>query len=171
LQSTDPDLSQVGAFGYLAGDTMEKQGLPNAALWDQRAVFEWIQKYIHYVGGDSKQVSAWGESAGAASIVHHLVLEGGTVDPLFTRALLESPAFPMAYDRRGRVEENYRVFERNAGCAGKGIQCLRKQSSSVLNAANNKTLAEALPFGFPFTFVPDGKTIRQLPALEFAAGE
>lgn len=26
---------RVGAYGFLAGTTMEKEGLPNAGLWDQ----------------------------------------------------------------------------------------------------------------------------------------
>lgn len=51
---------------------MEKEGQPNAGLWDQRAVHEWIQTYADLFGGDAKEVSVWGESAGAGSIMHHL---------------------------------------------------------------------------------------------------
>ena len=38
---------------------------------------------IHLLGGDPTQVTAMGESAGAGSIMHHLVAEGGTLEPLF----------------------------------------------------------------------------------------
>ena len=55
---------QLGLLGWLAGSTVEKEGVPNAGLWDQRAVLEWINKYISLFGGDPQQVSLWGESAG-----------------------------------------------------------------------------------------------------------
>jgi carboxylesterase type B len=52
---------QHGALGFLAGTTMEKEATPNVGLWDQRAVLEWIQKYIHLVNGDADDVTVWGQ--------------------------------------------------------------------------------------------------------------
>lgn len=43
---------RLGAYGFLTGTTVEKEGVPNAGFWDQRAVLEWIQKYITLVGGE-----------------------------------------------------------------------------------------------------------------------
>ena len=63
---------------------MEEGGTPNAGLLDQRAVFQWVQDHIGLVGGDKDSVSAWGESAGASSIMHHLVQKGGSQDPSST---------------------------------------------------------------------------------------
>jgi carboxylesterase type B len=54
----------LGAFGYLGGTTVERDAIPNAGFWDQRAIFEWIQEHIHLVNGDKDDVSVWGESAG-----------------------------------------------------------------------------------------------------------
>lgn len=73
---------RLGAYGWLAGTTMEQQGTPNAGLYDQRAVFQWVQDFAYLFGGDKSQVSAWGESAGAGSIMHHLVADGGSQDPV-----------------------------------------------------------------------------------------
>ena len=42
---------RLGAFGFLAGTTMEEQGLPNAGLWDQRAALQWTQDNIALIGG------------------------------------------------------------------------------------------------------------------------
>ena len=84
---------RLGAFGWLAGSYMEQFGTANAGLYDQRLLLKWVQEYIAQVGGDASQVSAWGESAGASSILHHLVLDGGKLDPLFTKAMIQSPAF------------------------------------------------------------------------------
>jgi carboxylesterase type B len=51
---------QTGALGFLGGSTVEKESTPNIGLWDQRAVLEWIQKYIGILNGDPEQVTVWG---------------------------------------------------------------------------------------------------------------
>ena len=127
---------------------MERDGLPNAGLYDQRAVLQWIQDYIHLVGGDKTKVSAWGESAGAGSIMHHLTAFGGTRDPLFSRAVLQSPAFQLKCDRKGDLEATFQNFTALAGCAGEGLACLRAANAQALDEANVK-LNEA---GLPGTF-------------------
>lgn len=45
---------RLGAFGWLAGTQMEKLGLPNAGLYDQRLVLQWVQDFIHLVSGDKR---------------------------------------------------------------------------------------------------------------------
>ena len=161
---------RLGAYGWLACDTMEKEGLPNVGLYDQRAALEWTQSYIHLLGGDPSQVSAWGESAGAGSIMHHLISFGGTQDPLFSRAVLQSPAYQYKFDRRGTLEQTFRNFTALAGCAGQGVSCLQAASAATLNAANT-AIANSTPDG-TFAFGPssDGDLIRQLAPLEYAAG-
>ena len=115
---------QLGAFGFLAGTTMEKEGLPNAGLYDQRAVLQWIQHYIYLIGGDKRQVSAWGPSAGATSILHHLTAFGGTQDPLFSKAILKSPAYWPSFDRRGGLRAGFSEF-----CHA-GRMCRKRRSLS-----------------------------------------
>jgi carboxylesterase type B len=99
---------------------MENQGLPNAGLWDQRAALQWTKDNIHLLGGDPTQVTAMGESAGAGSIMHHLVAEGGTLDPLFKRAIMQSAAFQPMWDRKGQLEDVFQTFAKLSGCAGQG---------------------------------------------------
>ncbi|MCJ1229610.1 hypothetical protein MMC12_006279 [Toensbergia leucococca] len=161
---------RVGAYGFLAGTTMEKEGHPNVGLYDQRAAFQWIQDYIDLLGGDPNQVSAWGESAGAGSIMHHLVAFGGTEDPLFTKAILQSPAFEFQFDRKGLLEQTFQNFSALAGCTGQGVACLRTASAETLATANT-ALCEAAPDGtFAVGPAADGDMIRQLAVLEFASG-
>ena len=149
---------------------MEEQGLPNAGLYDQRAALQWIQDYIHLVGGDPSQVSAWGESAGAGSIMHQLVSFGGTQDPLFSRAVMQSPAFAFKFDRKGALEQVFQNFTQLAGCSGQGVGCLRAASAQTLQTANT-ALNEQIPAG-TFAVGPstDGNLIRQLASLELASG-
>ncbi|KAL8644498.1 MAG: hypothetical protein Q9226_007734, partial [Calogaya cf. arnoldii] len=161
---------RLGAYGFLAGNTMEKDGLPNAGLYDQRAALQWIQSYISLVGGDKSQVSAWGLSAGAGSIMHHLVSFGGEQDPLFSRAVLQSPAFQLMYDRKGKLEETFQNFTTLAGCGGKGVACLRAASPEALEKANWALNTQGPPGTFAVGPAADGKLIRQHPALELASG-
>ncbi|SPO04892.1 related to triacylglycerol lipase I precursor [Cephalotrichum gorgonifer] len=167
---------RLGAFGFLAGTSMEEGGLPNAGLWDQRAVFEWVRSYVHLLGGDPGQVTAMGESAGASSIMHHLVAEGGKLDPLFRRAVLLSPAYQPMWDRAGGCESTFQDFASLSGCKddeGKGagvVECLRKLDSETLMRANKDLLLQQVPGTFAVGPTPDGSLIRQLPALELASG-
>ena len=142
---------------------MEKEGLPNAGLYDQRAVLQWIQRYVGLVGGDKTQVSAWGESAGATSILQHLTAFGGKQDPLFSRAVLQSPASPLSFDRKGNLEQAFQQFATRAGCGAKGLACLRAASVETLTAANNVGNYALFPSA-------DGKYIRQAAILELASG-
>lgn len=161
---------QLGAYGFLAGTTVEKEGFPNAGFWDQRAVLEWIQKYIHLVGGDKKSVTAMGISAGAGSILHHLVFEGGAMDPLFNRAILQSPGYTNYIDRKGQLENNFKRFEEIAGCKGKGLACLRKLDGAALKEASTKANSGQRQGTFAFGPAPDGKLIVDTPTLEFEKG-
>ena len=143
-------MSKLGLLGWLAGDTVEKQATPNAALWDQRAVLEWIQRHISLFGGDPAEVSLWGESAGAGSITHHLIAHGGKSPgpALFKRAVLMSPAYDYHVERRGHLEKQYKEFEEYAGCKGKGLACLRAAPIDVITKAQKQQL-DKMPGGKP----------------------
>jgi carboxylesterase type B len=141
---------RLGAFGYLGGTTVEQTATPNAGFWDQRAVFEWIQKYISLVNGDPKDVTVWGESAGAGSIMHQLVAFGGKKPALFKKAVIQSPANNPQFDRKGQLEKQFQTFASLAGCAGKGIACLRAADIKVLRTAADKMIAAAPPGQYEF---------------------
>ncbi|KAF2667470.1 alpha/beta-hydrolase [Microthyrium microscopicum] len=165
---------RLGVYGWLAGHTMENDPTvtPNAGLWDQRFALEWIQKYIHFFGGDKSQVTVAGESAGASSILHHLIAFGGKQDPLFKRAIVMSPAFQPMGDRRknGNLEKTFQNVTELAGCKGKGIACLRTVPTSKLNAVNQQ-LQDNTPQG-TFSVGPssDGRWIQQYAAAELLQG-
>src|SRR5438552_1973690 len=101
---------RLGAFGWLAGDYMEKNGDPNAGLLDQQAMLRFVRDRISTIGGNPKQVSVWGESAGASSIMHHLVMPQNIQQPLFRRAVLMSPAYQWLWDREGDMNHTFTQF-------------------------------------------------------------
>ena len=165
---------RLGAYGWLAGEYMEKVALPNAGLQDQRLLLQWVQDFIHLVGGDKAQVSAWGESAGAGSIVHHLIQYGGSQDPLFSKAVLQSPAFEWQWNRSigGTLNNVFHNFSNLAGCDGFDIACLQNADNETLATANQRLYNGSTPCTGLFPVGPsvDGKVIKELPVVAFAQG-
>ncbi|KAL2857336.1 carboxylesterase family protein [Aspergillus pseudoustus] len=157
---------RLGAFGFLAGKPLHDHGTFNAGLHDQRAALSWVQKYIHLLGGDPDNISAWGQSAGAGSLIYHLIAEGGKLDPLFRRVVLQSPAF----ETNANIQTSYKRFEEFAeavGCPSKGeeaLRCLRSANSTALKNANEQVF---LGISSP---VPDGRHIQSPALVEYAKG-
>jgi carboxylesterase type B len=52
--------------GFLCMHNVDIPG--NAGMYDQVLALEWVRDYISAFGGDPEQVTAFGESAGAASV-------------------------------------------------------------------------------------------------------
>ncbi|MCJ1393378.1 hypothetical protein MMC18_006251 [Xylographa bjoerkii] len=165
---------RLGAYGWLAGEYMEKMALPNAGLQDQRLLLQWVQDFIDLVGGDKTQVSAWGESAGAGSIVHHLIQYGGTQDPLFSKAILQSPAFEWQWNRSagGTLDTIFKNFSRLAGCDDFDIACLQHTDQATLAIANQQLYNGSTPCTGLFPVGPsvDGKVIKELPVVALSKG-
>lgn len=171
IQRADDDLIVVcinyrlGAFGFLAGEPLRTHGTFNAGLHDQRAALEWVQSYISLLGGDPNKVSAWGQSAGGGSIMYHLMAKGGKLNPLFNRAMVQSPGF----GTNSNIETQYQRFDRfleAAECSGKTdlLKCLRSANTSVLRSANE------IVFSGDASPVPDGRYIRTAALVEYASG-
>ena len=165
---------RMGAFGWLAGHYMEQAGLPNAGLYDQRLMLDFVRTYIARVGGNPQAVSAWGESAGAGSIMHHITAFKGQQDPLFKTALLQSPAFQWQWNRQpdGGLDAVYRTFSNLTGCGYTlNMSCLQSASlDSLVNANQDLFKTFHLRGLFPVGPALDGKWVDKLPAAQIAQG-
>ena len=109
-----------------------------------------------------------GESAGASSILHHLVSYGGdespsgSPSPAFKRAILQSPAF-FPNVKRSQMEDTYQSFLREANV--KDFQELQNARSEDLIRANRKTTFES-PYGrFNYGPVKDDSFVPAPPVL------
>ncbi|KAH9998190.1 Alpha/Beta hydrolase protein [Xylariaceae sp. FL0662B] len=167
---------RLGALGWLSGPTIETRARTNAGLYDQRLLLQWVQDFIHLFGGDKGQVSAWGESAGAGSIMHHLIANfNGSRDPLFQRAFLQSPAFQWQWDRsqNGTLEQVYLNFTIEAKCDGTPdpFECLVEAPTETLMEANQNLWDEFTAVGL-FQLGPaiDNDTFQELPAIAYDNG-
>lgn len=86
---------RLGYYGFLSSKELKDEaarlgeiGFANLGLHDQRLGLQWVQRNIHFFGGDGFKVTAAGESAGACSILFHLRSDF----PAFQRAFILSPA-------------------------------------------------------------------------------
>ncbi|MDW6003643.1 carboxylesterase/lipase family protein [Vibrio mangrovi] len=96
---------RLGEFGFLAASALKDSlgTTGNYGLQDQIAALKWIKENIGAFGGDPRNVTLVGQSAGANSI---LFLQTSPLTAgLFHQSVIESPT-PAFYHNRGLTEEN-----------------------------------------------------------------
>ncbi|MFC0438878.1 carboxylesterase/lipase family protein [Kutzneria buriramensis] len=82
---------RLGAFGFLAHPGLTAEGAGQSGdygLLDQQAALRWVQRNIAAFGGDPRQVTIGGESAGGWSVCAHLTAPGSR--GLFRAAMIQS---------------------------------------------------------------------------------
>jgi para-nitrobenzyl esterase len=125
---------RMGRLGFFAHPALtaenrrELQG--NYGYMDQQAALRWVQHNIDAFGGDPSQVTLFGESAGAGSVLVHLTspLSRG----LFERVILQSPGAPTAraevlpLTHLNEARRRGADYARALGVAGDGAQALAR---------------------------------------------
>lgn len=76
---------RLGLFGFLGGNDERPA---NLGLFDIIESLKWIKKYIRDFGGNSENITLFGQSSGGDAIAHLLISEG--VDDLFKRVIIQS---------------------------------------------------------------------------------
>jgi para-nitrobenzyl esterase len=83
---------RVGVFGFLAHPELTRESVHNAsgnyALLDMIAALKWVQKNIAAFGGDPRNVTIAGQSAGAFAV--NYLMASPLAKGLFERAIAES---------------------------------------------------------------------------------
>ncbi|KAH0541691.1 hypothetical protein FGG08_003854 [Glutinoglossum americanum] len=154
---------RLGAFGWLAGPTLQSNGSANVGLLDQRLALEWVQKYIHLFGGDPKRVTVFGESAGGGSIMHQITAYGGIqgdgVVP-FQQAIMQSPGF-LPLPSLFQQEESFNGFLKFLGV--NTIEEARKLPTKDLALASSLMVINATYGTYTWGPVVDGTFVPALP--------
>jgi para-nitrobenzyl esterase len=171
--SSDGFNYRLGVFGFFSHPAINGEGhlAGNYALMDQQLALRWVRDNIDGFGGDPGNVTIFGESAGAISVVCHLAspLSRG----LFHRALMQSAA-TIALAPIPSVEALAPVGEALAaavGCADPTADDLRAVSAASLIAANAVPSGQ---FGIgPYTLGPmvDGELLPDTFASLFGVGQ
>ena len=85
---------RLGVMGFLCHPELSLESADgisgNYGMLDQIAALKWVQENIAAFGGDPKQVTIFGESAGGESVAH--LLTSPLAEGLFQRAIIESAA-------------------------------------------------------------------------------
>ena len=131
---------RVNAFGFLPGAEIAVSSTSdlNPGLLDQQAALLWTNKYIEQFGGDPKNVSIWGQSAGAGSVVAQVIANGGkTNPPLFSKALASSPFWPKTYKYDApEAQAIYDTLANLTGCTGPdSLSCLKTVDVQTIRTA------------------------------------
>ncbi|KAF5353757.1 hypothetical protein D9757_012936, partial [Collybiopsis confluens] len=166
---------RLGLFGFLAGSEVKSDGNLNAGLLDQDFALRWVQGHISKFGGDPTKVTIWGESAGAGSVLQHVVANGGKTSPqLFRGAITSSTFLPSQYHYNDNVPESlYSEVVEQANCtaASDTLSCLRSVDPNTLETINNNINLAGFFGTFVFVPVVDGTFITQRPTLSFKQGK
>ncbi|KAJ7446375.1 Alpha/Beta hydrolase protein [Mycena latifolia] len=166
---------RLGLFGFLSGAAVKKNGTLNAGLRDQEFALRWVNKHISKFGGDPSKVAIWGESAGAGSVLQHVIANNGQTKPqLFRAAITSSTYLPFQYHYNARIPELFfSEVVAQANCTGvkEVMTCLRAADVAALETANLNINGDGF-FGTP-SLVPvvDGEFIAQRPTLALAQGK
>lgn len=136
---------RLGPLGYLAHPELTAESPQNSSgnygVLDQIAALKWVQKNIAAFGGDPRNVTIFGESAGSWSV--NVLVATPLARGLFHRAIGESGGTfgPMTYlkEDRGRLTAAEKVGVAFAKAAGAdSIKALRSVSADkIVDLFNN----------------------------------
>ena len=124
---------RIGALGFLAGAALARRpGGPSGdyGLMDQQAALRWVQRNIRGFGGDPRDVTLFGESAGGLSTLAQLVSPGAR--GLFQRAIVESGTYELTQQSLASAESAGTAFAAKVGCASDTAACLRSLPVSTI---------------------------------------
>ncbi len=139
---------RLGAFGFLAHSALDNTATKNTGnygILDQQAALKWVQDNISAFGGDPANVTIFGQSAGALSVVVHLLspLSVG----LFQKAISESAALGNTTLLADAEALGGATFAANVGCTSGGnlakAKCLRGLSVDAI-LANQSVIGQSV---------------------------
>ncbi len=176
---------RVGRFGFFGFPALSKENPAephgNYTFMDQIAALQWVRRNISAFGGNPKNVTIFGESAGGGSVI--TMMTSPLAQGLFQKAIVESGGgrtglFPPRYlDHTGpggtpSAEAVGVAFAKKAGITGDdaaALEALRKlPADAVVDKLNMASMFAAQgTYAGPMI---DGKVVVDTPEAVYAAG-
>jgi para-nitrobenzyl esterase len=159
---------RLGALGFLAHDALDAESSDGSSgaygTQDQQAALRWVQRNARAFGGDPRNVTIAGWSAGGASVCAHMI--SPLARGLFHRAISQSGAYGAGACETRTADAaagQGRAFAQAVGCAdtADATACLRaKPVAALLQAQASQSWSPAL----------GGRTLPLDPATAFRRG-
>ena len=164
---------RIGIFGFFSHPAINAEDHPsgNYGIMDQQLALAWVQKNIEYFGGDTTNITVFGESAGGASILAHIAAPSSR--GLFQKAIIESGGSPptMPFATLEKLEALGNALASAAGCTEQTPENLRLISTKDLMAADEVEEGEFGIGKFPFGLMEDGKIVPKYLRQKFSSGQ
>jgi para-nitrobenzyl esterase len=169
---------RLGILGYMASSALSAQSANqvsgNYGFEDQLFALQWVRQNIGAFGGNSKDVTIFGESAGGFSVCEAIVSPQGA--GLFQRAITESGPCGEPLPTLAGAQASGAAIVSALGCAessdAASVACLRSLPTAAILAEQN-TITSASNLTSLVAFFPnvDGALIPQQPIVSLALGE
>ena len=164
---------RLGYLGFIAQSALDSEGheAGNYGLQDQQFAMRWVRDNIVAFGGDSKNVTIFGESAGGHSV--YCQLASPTAAGLFEKAISESGSYVIfdsfldAIVPLSAAETSGSGFVPSGASIADSVGCT-DQTAACLRAVSNTELINVEP-GTLYALV-DGTLLTETPEQAFAAG-
>jgi para-nitrobenzyl esterase len=156
---------RLGALGFLAQPALDAESHPaaNYGLMDQQAALGWIDRNIAGFGGDPRNVTIFGESAGGLSTLSQLASPAAA--GLFEHAIVESGAYALQLASLSQGETQGNSFAASVGCTGDPASA---QTATCLRAVSVDKILANQPGGE--TPVVDGTVLPESLNTAFKTG-
>jgi para-nitrobenzyl esterase len=167
---------RLGPLGFLAHRALvaEDPAYPSTGMYgfeDQRAALEWVKTNIAAFGGDPKNVTLFGESAGGISTCLHILSPRS--EGLFHRAIVESGPCTLGTGTTEKEAEALGDMLTDAlQCTSPTdvLACLRSKTADEVLAAIKITMTTLTGGGLGWYPIIDGLNIPDSPAKLLEAG-
>lgn len=174
---------RMGAFGFLYFDELKGTNSNfnnNLGIKDQVAALKWVKDNIEKFGGDPNNITIFGQSAGATSVL--ALMTSPFAKGLFHKAIAQSPAFHQSWTKTEATQFT-KNFLASIGVSENNLSALYTISSDTLEKYGTDlterptykvpgicTFAPTIDNDFIFPYLADSLTRASNPTVPLLIG-